>query len=101
MKPRLVPFLWDHHWQALIIKTCTTGLVMVTPMLFNNRIIHVPHNEPMFYDHGWCYDRTPGLSHMEAVLAAMEWNPDTEHEPAGYKKRATAGKRQAPQVAQP
>lgn len=43
------------------------------------------------YMWAWCYERDNG---PEAVLEALAaWNPDTQDEPPGYKKRATSYRR--------
>lgn len=68
--------------------------VQVMPMLFNDRLVLTPMTATWGYDHGWCYDKGGA-----AFLAALVWNPSTEAEPAGYKKRATAGERKAGEIA--
>jgi hypothetical protein len=65
-------------------------LVQIMPMIFNDRLVLTPQSCLGVYDHGWCFDKGPA-----ALLAALVWNPETEGEPVGYKKRATAGVRQA------
>lgn len=64
-------------------------LVQILPMIFNDRVVLTPESSPWGYDHGWCYER--GV----ALLAVLAWDPETEAEPVGYKKRATMGLRQA------
>lgn len=64
-------------------------LVQILPMIFNDRLVLTPESFPYIYDHGWCYPKG-GAAH----LAALAWDPGTEAEPAGYKKRATPGGRQ-------
>lgn len=68
--------------------------VQIMPMLFNDRLILTPQTASWGYDHGWCYPK--GGS---AYLAALVWDPQADGEPAGYKKRATAGLRQPGQTA--
>lgn len=57
-------------------------LVQVMPMLFNDRLVLTPERQPLFHDYGWCYDKGPA-----AVLAARVWDPQTQGEPVGFKKR--------------
>lgn len=61
--------------------------VQITVMIFNDRLILAEpglHGSPIY---GWCYDKG-GAAH----LAALAWNPETEGEPAGYKKAAIGGR---------
>lgn len=69
-------------------------LVQIMPMIFNDRIVLTPASSPYGYDHGWCYDKGAA-----AILALLTWSPDTQGEPEGYKKRATAGVRQPGEMA--
>lgn len=64
-------------------------LVQIMEMAFNHRLILTPANGIGGYDHGWCYDKG-GV----ALLAALAWNPDSQGEPLGFKRRATAGLRE-------
>jgi hypothetical protein len=68
--------------------------IQIMPMIFNDRIVMTPASCPYVYDHGWCF--TKGGA---AILAALIWNPQTEAEPLGYKKRATAGMREPGETA--
>jgi hypothetical protein len=77
----------EYGWR---IKETATHFVDVCPMLFNDRICLTPKAAPGVYDYGWCYDKGGA-----AIYAAIAWNPDTEAEPAGFKKRvAMFGPRQ-------
>lgn len=64
-------------------------LVQIMAMTFNDRLILTPANATGGYDHGWCYQKGAA-----ALLAALAWNPETQGEPLGFKKKATAGLRQ-------
>lgn len=75
------------------IKETETHLVEVIPMLFNDRVVLTPKTCLWVYDYGWCYDKGGA-----AFYAAYLWNPDTEAEPAGYKK-APLGERKLPERA--
>jgi hypothetical protein len=57
-------------------------------MLFNWRLIlGLPGAQ--VYDFGWCY------ASIEALVAAVQvWQPQTEAEPLGFLKRATARRRE-------
>lgn len=79
---------------TLTIGTWGGYLVQIMPMLFNDRLILTPQTATWGYDHGWCYPKGGA-----AFLAALVWDPATEAEPAGYKKRATAGERQPGEIA--
>lgn len=72
---------------GLIVYAIGEEVVWVLSMIYNDRIVIGPR-ESGFYEHGWCYDK--GGS---AVLAALAWDPRTQDEPEGYKKRATPGHR--------
>src|SRR5690349_781846 len=66
---------WNEHW-----------VVMILPMLYNDRVVIGFRDDRMFtrgYEAGWCYDKGPA-----AMLAAMAWEPDTKHTPVGFKKEA-------------
>lgn len=64
-------------------------LIQILPMVFNMRIVMTPKDCQGVYDYGWCFDKGPA-----AFLALAVWDPETEAEPPGYKKRA-CGLRQA------
>lgn len=65
-------------------------LVQVTAMIFNDRLLLTPSYMPQVHDYGWCYPKGGA-----AYLAALAWDPMTQAEPVGYKKRASMGVRQA------
>lgn len=71
---------------AVPIKVTEQWVVAVSPMIFNDRITLTARDEwdaNRGYTAGWCYDKGPA-----AAIAGLMWDPDTEREPAGYKKRA-------------
>lgn len=72
----------DRH--CYTISETATHLVEVVPMIFNDRVVLTPKAFLDGYDHGWCFDKGGA-----AFAAAVVWDPATEAEPAGYKKRAT------------
>lgn len=74
------------HWGGYIVQ--------IAPMIFNDRLVLTPQSCPALYDHGWCYDKGGA-----AYLAALVWNPETQGEPLGYKKRATPGLRKPGETA--
>lgn len=75
---------WDPKMCSMVVKKTEDWIVSVTPMLFNDRICLTSHSDyPYGYTAGWCYDKGPGV-----VLAAAIWDPETDREPAGYKKLA-------------
>lgn len=76
-------------WSTVTIGEWGGYLIQIMPMTVNDRLVLTPARTPMVYDHGWCFDK--GAAPM---LAAMAWNPETQGEPVGFKKRATAGIRQ-------
>lgn len=75
---------YDPNIEAMVVRRSAEWIVSVAPMIFNNRILlsHVD-DYPRLWTAGWCYDKGP-----VAALAAIAWNPDTDREPAGYKKLA-------------
>lgn len=89
----LLPFTSDRYdtmtigeWGGYTLKICSMG--------FNDCIVMTPFASPETYDHGWCYDKG-GL----AFVALIAWDPATEAEPPGYKKRATRGQRRPGETA--
>lgn len=81
------------EYMAVTIGEWGGYLIQITAMGFNNRIVLSPKGLAV-YDYGWCYDRGP-----TALMALLVWNPETEGEPAGYKKLAGAGGREPGQRA--
>lgn len=78
------------EWGTLTIGEWGDYLIQIMPMIYNDRLIMTPRNSAVAYHHGWCYDKGGA-----AYLAALVWDPQTQGEPVGYKKRATAGIREA------
>lgn len=76
---------WDEQIQSMVIKETDDWVVSVTPMIFNDRVLFTDKHRdyPLSWTAGWCYDKG-GAAH----LAAMVWDPETEHSPVGYKKVA-------------
>lgn len=71
-------------------------IIQIMPMIFNDRLIMTAKGNEAFHDHGWCYDKGGA-----AFLAAFTWDPETQGEPDGFKKRATAGIREPGEKADP
>ncbi|WP_406170234.1 hypothetical protein OIE52_39050 [Streptomyces canus] len=84
--------LIDEHWQGEELAADDTHRYLWLWQGFNIRLVAVPHDDDLGYDHGWCYPRDPAI--VRAAVAA--WNPDTQDEPAGWHKRPTQPARQAP-----
>lgn len=79
---------WDDRMQSLIVKESDEWIVSVTPMIFNDRVLFsMKADYPWGWTAGWCYDKGGG-----AVLAAVAWDPDTQHSPVGFKKIAGDGR---------
>lgn len=74
---------FDTRMGAVIIKETPDWIVAVSPMIYNDRILFALRRDYPGYTAGWCYNK--GGS---AVLAALAWDPDTEHTPVGLKKEA-------------
>lgn len=68
--------------------------IQVAPQLFNNRIVMTPFSSPSTYDYGWCYPKGP-----HAILAVVAWDPQTQGEPDGFKKRIGTHKRMPGEMA--
>lgn len=51
-------------------------------MLFNWRLVVTPKSAVGVYSYGWCYD---GPAPIAAALKV--WDPETQNEPLGWKKR--------------
>lgn len=77
------PSLSVDEFGEITVKTVGDEVVQVIPMIFNDRIV-ISTDPRRGYDHGWCYDKG-GV----ALVVARVWDPATEAEPPGYKKRAT------------
>ncbi|MBT2384504.1 hypothetical protein [Streptomyces sp. ISL-11] len=54
------------------------------PMAFNHRLVMTPKKNTRVWDYGWCYD-----SALAAIACVHVWNPETQNEPLGWKKRPT------------
>lgn len=80
----LIEPYFDEKIQSLVVKQNDEWIVSVTPMIFNDRVLltHKQRDYPYGCTAGWCYDKGT------AVIAALVWDVDNEHEPAGYKKKA-------------
>lgn len=75
---------FDEKIQSLVVKETEKWIVSVTPMIFNDRVILTGRDQyPHTYTAGYCYDQGGA-----AILAAMAWDPETEHDPVGFKKKA-------------
>lgn len=75
---------WDPNIGSQVVKEGVGWIVSVTPMIFNDRVILTMRDEyPTSWTAAWCYRKGPA-----AVLAALAWDPDAEHEPVGYIKIA-------------
>lgn len=79
--------------------TCTIAhwggwRVQLMPMLYNARLVLTPEACPGVYDFGWCYP-----THVSATVAAAAWDPETDGEPPGFIKAATAVRRRPGQKA--
>lgn len=76
-------FRFDEKIQSLIIKETDEWIISVTPMIYNDRLLLTMREDyPWGYTAGWCYDKGGA-----AILAAVAWDPDTQHEPVGHKKK--------------
>lgn len=75
---------WDDQMQSLVVKETEHWIVSVTPMIYNDRVLLTSRDEyPYCYTAGFCYDKGP-----VALMAAMVWDPETQHQPVGFKKIA-------------
>ncbi len=89
MFPSTEELRWDPAIGSWIVKETDDWIVSVTPMIFNDRVLFTQRAEyPNFCTAGWCYDKGPA-----AILAAMAWDPDTQHSPVGHKKVAFDARR--------
>lgn len=76
---------FDPEIASTVVKESDEWIVSVTPMIFNDRIFltHKTYDYPHGATAGFCYDK--GGS---AMLAAMAWDFEHDHEPPGHKKVA-------------
>lgn len=84
--------IWDDHWQGYELAADDSRRYLWLWHGYNIRLIAVPLDDTLGYDHGWCYPRDPAL--VAAAVAA--WDPDTQDEPTGWHKRPTMPVRRAP-----
>jgi hypothetical protein len=78
--------VYDEGWEGEEIARDATHRYLWLWQGFNIRLIAVsvdPDQGWSGWDYAWCYPRTPAL--VKAAVAA--WDPDTQHEPAGWHKR--------------
>lgn len=75
---------WNNEVRSQVVKITENWIVMVTPMMFNDRICLASRDEwETGYSAGFCYDKGGA-----AGLAALAWDPESERDPVGFKKRA-------------
>jgi hypothetical protein len=75
---------WDDAIESLVVKETDDWIVSVTPMIYNDRLLLTMRSQyPTGWTAGWCYNKGGA-----AILAALAWDPDTQHDPVGYKKVA-------------
>jgi hypothetical protein len=68
---------------------------VLVPMFGNNyRLVLSPLEDISDWTYGWCYE-----GDLAPMLALRVWDPQTENEPVGWKKRPTARIRIAPDAA--
>lgn len=79
------PAGWDAEAGGYRVKEGDDWIVHVIPMIFNDRVTFSYRSDysSSCYTAGWCFDKGGA-----AALAAALWDPDTQHEPVGYKKVA-------------
>jgi len=80
----LGPDRWG--WGGLLVTETATDAVVLLSMIWNDRIVLLPLSNPLSWEYGWCYDKAG----RAGLMAALVWDPDTEDEPLGFKKRVTA-----------
>lgn len=92
-------FVWDDQWQGEEVAVHGDLRCLVLWYGYNIRLMvlparHVPVTAATYGSmYAWCYDRKGGHEAVHEALRA--WDPDTQDEPTGWKKRA-AGARLAP-----
>jgi hypothetical protein len=88
---------WDEQWQGEILARHDGWKYVWLWYGWNIRLMVLWDGEPCAQTWGtpyaWCYERSDGPEPVREALRA--WDPDTQDEPLGYKKRA-AGARVAP-----
>lgn len=68
-------------WPGWVVGETETHLILVLPMLVNDRIIESAKNDPMTYHRYWCYPQGGA-----AFIAALAWEPSPKSEPVGWIK---------------
>ena len=64
-------------------------VVTIDPMIYNQRICLASHEEyGRTYTAGWCYP-----TFIEAVVAAVQWDPEAQVRPEGFLKEAYDARR--------
>lgn len=75
---------WSDELRGRVIKITEHWIVMVLPMIYNDRVVISNHEEwHRGWTAGWCYDKGGA-----AALAAELFDPETQREPVGFKKLA-------------
>ncbi len=87
------PVVWLDEPKVDEYRTVTLGSwggwhIQIMPMIFNDRVVLVPENNPLMIDYGWCFPKGGA-----AAQAAYAWNPATQAEPAGYIKAVLPGRK--------
>ena len=75
--------VWNPERMCWSVGETETHFIEILPMILNHRVVLTPKAHPETYDAGWCYARLE-----DALGAVQNWDPETQPEPAGYKKRA-------------
>lgn len=86
----LEPPVWDEQWQGMEVARHGGWRYLWLWYGFNIRLLAV-HDGPATAEnwgvpYAWCYERGEGPGAVCEALRA--WDPDTQDEPPGYKKRA-------------
>jgi hypothetical protein len=91
----LNPPVWHEQWQGEIAARCDGWDFVWLWYGFNIRLVTIwggpPTPTTWGVPYAWCYERSDGPDAVRAALRA--WDPATQDEPPGYKKRAAEYRR--------
>ena len=75
---------WNETIKAHVVTVTEHWVVCVTPMIYNDRVLLCSVRDwDTSIVAGFCYDKG-----AVAAVAALIWDPETQHEPLGHKKVA-------------
>lgn len=84
----VAPELWQADRGVFRVKETSTHWVEVMPFIFTAGVVLTPKSNDGLYDDRWCYN-----SILDALAAALMWDPSHQAEPDGWHRHPSSGRR--------